>query len=116
MPLDETESAADWEEVAAAIASPFNGTPALYRRIAIWGSIGVHLYLFGGYWAIKTFLAGETWPTDWIPAAIALGSCAWFARTAYRWIMRLDARYGRGGGWLLLPARVKLPWEKQHRK
>lgn len=100
----------------ATIFTPFSGSPKLYRRIAIWGSVGIHLYVFVGYWAIKAFLAGEKWPTDWFPATIALVSCILFARMSYRWIMRLDAQYGRGGGWDLVPTQVKLPWEKPRRK
>lgn len=107
------DSAADPEATGA---RPFSGTPAIYRKIAIWGSVGLHAYLFIGYWAIKTFLAGETWPTSWLPLALAVVSAALFARFSYRWIMRLDARYGRGSGWILHSTRVKLPFERQRRK
>lgn len=97
-------------------ARPFPGTPAMYRKIAIWGSLGLHAYLFVGYWAIKVFLAGEKWPTSWVPLAVTVVSAALFARFSYRWIMRLDARYGRGSGWILHSTRVKLPFEKPRRK
>lgn len=97
-------------------ARPFPGTPAIYRKIAIWGSLGLHAYLFIGYWAIKTFLAGEQWPTSWVPLAVTVVSAALFARFSYRWIMRLDARYGRGSGWILHSTRVKLPFERTRKK
>lgn len=112
--MPDSETAPDSGE--ATVFVPFNGTPARYRRIAVWGSIGIHLYLFVGYWAIKTFLAGEQWPADWVPPVVAVASCAWFARLAYRWMMRLDAQYGRGGGWDLVPTKVKLPWERPRTK
>lgn len=95
---------------------PFDGTPQLYKRIAMWGSLGFHAYLFVGYWAIKTFLAGESWPNDWLAPALFAASAVWFAWFSYRWIMRLDARYGRGSGWLLESVQVKLPREKPRRK
>ncbi len=105
-------SSAD-REVAG--ARNFAGTPALYRKIAIWGSIALHAYLFLGYWAIKVFLAGEAWPASWAPPAITLLSAAWFARFSYRWIMRLDARYGRGSNWEFDSVRDKLPRERSRK-
>jgi hypothetical protein len=103
-------------DAEAAGARPFSGTPRQYLRIAVWGSLAFHAYLFAGYWAIKRFLAGEPWPTTIWPALAAVVSAALFARFAYRWIMRLDARYGRGSGWELQSVTVKLPWEKPRKK
>ena len=99
-------------EVAVAIDSPFDGNPRRYLRIAIWGSIILHAYLFFGYWAIKVFLAGESWDMGWFPPVATIVWAAFFARFAYRWIMRLDAQYGRGSGWVLQSTTVKLPWER----
>lgn len=95
---------------------PFSGSPARYRRIALWGSLGLHLYLFVGYWAIRTFLVGEAWPASWVTPALTVASSLWFAHFAYRYIMRLDAQYGSGGGWVLHSTRVKLPWEAGHER
>ncbi|MDE2561133.1 MAG: hypothetical protein KGL48_02700 [Sphingomonadales bacterium] len=103
-------------EVEAAISSPFPGTPATYLRIAVLGTIAIHVYLFAGYWAIKTFLAGEAWPTSWVPLAATVASAAFFSRLAYRWIMRLDAQYGRSSGWVQVTTTVKLPWERPRKK
>ena len=103
-------------DAETAHARPFGGTPKDYRRIALWGSLGFHAYLFAGYWAIKNFLAGESWPTSWTPALITIASALLFARFSYRWIMRLDAQYGRGSGWILNPTQVKLPMEKPRKK
>lgn len=113
---DTIESKVDIHDAEAASARRFAGLPAQYRHIAVWGSIGLHGYLFAGYWAIKTFLAGEQWPTSWFPAAMTVVSALLFARFAYRWIMRLDAQYGRGSGWELKSVAVKLPFERQRRK
>lgn len=115
MAMSEPLPAADADPETANI-KPFPGTPKIYKRIAIWGSYGFHAYLFVGYWAIKTFIAGETWPTSWVPAVVAVVSATLFAYYAYRWIMRLDAQYGRGSGWVLISTRVKLPWERPRRK
>ncbi len=90
----------------------FSGTPALYRKLAIFGSIGVHLYLFVGFYLLKNFLAGEPWPTNAVPIVAGLISTLLFTFFSYRWIMRLDARYGRGSGWDLVSTTVKLPWQK----
>ncbi|CAG0937943.1 hypothetical protein GPROT2_00073 [Gammaproteobacteria bacterium] len=87
----------------------FKGNPALYRRIAI----AVTLYVNGGafiiFALIKYALYGDTWVLGWKPVLITLLFSVWFGRTMYRWMMRLDARYGRGSGWLLESVRVKLP-------
>lgn len=104
------------EEGLVAARTPFPGTPAIYRRIAIFGSIGIHAFLFAGYWVIQTSLAGECWPTNWWPPVLTIGSALLFARFAYRWIMRLDAQYGRGSGWELKQSLVKLPFERQRRR
>lgn len=90
---------------------PFSGQPRTYLRIAVLGSIALHAYLFAGYWAIKVFVAGEAWPRSWFPVVATIVSAAVSARVAYRWIMRIDAQYGRGSGWLMESTRLKLPWE-----
>jgi len=101
-------------EIAA--ARPFGGTPRQYLRLAVWGSLALHAYLFFGYWAIKHFLAGEAWPNGWLVPAATVASALWFARMSYRWVMRLDAQYGRGGGWELKSTSVKLPTERRRAK
>ena len=106
----------DPDEVQAAIDNPFPGNPKTYFRIAAWGSIGIHAYLFFGYWAIKVFLARQEWPTGWFVPVATMVSALFFARFSYRWIMRLDAQYGRGSGWALETTSVKLPWERQRKK
>lgn len=100
------------ENAPASDNGTFSGTPALYRKFAIFGSIGVHLYLFVGFYLVKNFLAGESWPTSAVPIVAGLVSALIFAFFAFRWMMRLDARYGRGSGWDLVPTTVKLPWQK----
>ncbi len=104
------------EEIQAAIDLPFPGTPRTYLKIAIWGSLGIHAYLFFGYWGIKYFLAGETWPNGWFVPVATLISALFFIRFSYRWIMRLDAQYGRGSGWRLESTQVKLPWERLRKR
>ena len=87
----------------------FMGNPALYRRIAI----AVTLYTTGGaflaFALIKYWLHGDTWVLGWKPVLVTVLFAAWFGRTMYRWMMRLDAQYGRGSGWVLESVRVKLP-------
>lgn len=92
---------------------PFPGHPRFYRRIAIFGSLGVHLYLLAGFYIVKNFLAGEAWPTTWVPIAVGFASMLLFAHFSYRWIMRLDAQYGKGSSWILEPTMVKLPRQRQ---
>lgn len=100
----------------AAGARPFSGSPAKYRRFAVWGSVAFHAYLLVGYWAIKRYLVGEPWPTNWWPVLGGVASAALFARFAYRWIMRLDAQYGLGSGWVLQSTTIKLPRENPARR
>ena len=58
---------------------------------------------------IKYWLHGDTWVFGWKPVLVTVLFAAWFGRTMYRWMMRLDAQYGRGSGWVLESVRVKLP-------
>lgn len=99
-------------ETAAADASylqPFGGSPQRYRRISILLSVGIHVWLYGGFSAIKYFVHGETWVFGAKPILISLGSMLLFGRIAYRWMMRLDAQYGSGTSWRLDRRIVKLP-------
>ena len=91
---------------------PFSGTPQKYFKLCIVGSIAIHAYLFIGYWAIKNLLAAESWPNGWLWPVITLVSTVWFGWYSYNWILRLDARLGKGSGWIQEPITVKLPWEK----
>jgi len=83
--------------------------PADYRRFAVMLSVGIHAGLYAGMIGLLWGLNDQDWILGWKPLATTLVSTAVFARLAYSWIMRLDARYGRGSGWLLRPTMVKLP-------
>ncbi|MGI9292721.1 MAG: hypothetical protein ACR2PS_01955 [Pseudomonadales bacterium] len=87
----------------------FSGNPKSYLRIAITGSILFNLYLYLGLAGILYFLHGQTWPFGWKPILITVLFTAFFARAAFRWIMRLDAQYGTGKGWRMVSQTVKLP-------
>lgn len=92
-----------------AVSLPFNGTPQRYLRISILMSIGIHVWLYGGFSAIKYFVHGETWVFGAKPILITVVSTLLFARFSYRWIMRLDAQYGSGSSWRMVRRMVKLP-------
>jgi len=51
-----------------------------------------------------------------VPPVAAIVSALWFARFSYRWMMRLDAQYGRGSRWQLDSTIVKLPTERPRKK
>lgn len=87
----------------------FTGTPRTYLRIAIGGAIALNAYLYLGMIALVYGLNGQTWILGWKPALIAALFTVFFARTAYRWIMRLDAQYGSGKSWKLESQKIKLP-------
>lgn len=87
----------------------FSGSPQKYLRIAIFGSIFLNSFLYFGLAAIECFFQGETWVLSWKPALFVVVFTAVFARIAYRWIMRLDAQFGSGKGWAMVPHSVKLP-------
>ena len=117
-PIDGSPASDGTSEGGAGAESPirpFPGTPRFYRRLAVFGSLGIHLYLLAGFYIVKNFVAGEPWPTSWVPIAIGLASMLLFAHFSYRWIMRLDAQYGKGSGWRLEPTMVKLPWQRHER-
>lgn len=87
----------------------FSGNPAKYRRYAIITSIALNLYLYLGLAGLQYWAHGATWLFGWKPALAVAAFTALFARINYRWIMRLDARYGTGRGWTLESRRLKLP-------
>lgn len=87
----------------------FSGNPGKYKRIAFGGAIALNLYLYLGMVALVYGLNGQSWILGWKPILIAVLFTAFFARTAYRWIMRLDAQYGSGRSWKLESQMVKLP-------
>ncbi|MGA9795139.1 MAG: hypothetical protein WBQ17_06330 [Rhizomicrobium sp.] len=91
------------------MAQNFPGTPELYRKIAIVISAGVHVYIYLGFTLIKYLARGENWFHVWqFPAALAVSAII-VAMLHYRWMMRLDAQYGKGSGWTFKEVRVKLP-------
>ena len=90
----------------------FSGNPRVYLKLAILGSLGIVLYLYCGLAAILYFGHGKTWMFGWKPILISLVFTVWFARLYYRWVMRLDAQYGTGKGWVLPAETVKLPEER----
>ena len=91
------------------MSKEFPGNPGLYRRMAIWSTIGMLFWLYGGTLLLQHLWHGETSLLSWQPAVIALVFALWYSRMAYRWMMRLDARFGKGSGWQLLERSVKLP-------
>ncbi len=93
----------------------FSGNPKRYRKIAFGGAIALNLYLYLGMVGLLYGLNGQDWILGWKPMLIAVVFTAIVARTAYRWIMRLDAQFGSGGGWKLESQMVKMP-ERRERK
>lgn len=94
----------------------FPGNPGLYKKIAVGLTLYINGTLFIVFSAIKYFLHGDTWMFGWKPILLTILFAAWFARVAYRWMMRLDAQYGRGSGWTLERTVVKLPEMKSRRR
>ena len=91
------------------MSSEFPGNPGVYRQIAIWSAIGMFLWLYGGTALVQHLWLGETWLLSWKPAVIGLAFTLWYSRMSYRWMMRLDAQFGKGSGWELHEKSVKLP-------
>jgi hypothetical protein len=87
----------------------FDGTPKSYLWIAIIVSVVLNLYLYLGMVVIVHLVNGESWILGWKALLITALFTAFFARVAYRWIMRLDAQFGSGKGWTLESQMVKLP-------
>ncbi|MFV0278231.1 MAG: hypothetical protein ACK5HY_13750 [Parahaliea sp.] len=93
---------------------PFSGNPRTYLKaswlLALYTGPGVYLAF-----ALTKYLAqGDTWVFGWKPLLVVAIYVPLFARFCYRWIMRLDARYGTGSSWQLTSVSVKLP-ELRHR-
>ena len=87
----------------------FSGTPKKYLRFAIASSLVVNLYLYFGLAAVLYLHDGATWVFSLEPTLVAVVFAVLYARIAYRWMMRLDAQYGTGKGWVLESRRLKLP-------
>jgi len=87
----------------------FQGTPRQYLRIAILSTIIWVTWIYGGAALVQYLWSGNTGLLDWKPALGALLFGAWYARFAYRWMMRADAQWGKGSGWVLTEHTVKLP-------
>ena len=87
----------------------FSGTPKKYRRFAIISSLVINLYLYFGLAAVVYLHEGATWVFSLKPTLVVVVFAALYARIAYRWMMRLDAQYGSGSGWVLKSRRLKLP-------
>ena len=93
----------------------FSGNPKKYLRFAIISSLAINLYLYFGLAAVLYWHSGATWMFTWKPIVITALFVALFARISYRWMMRLDAQYGTGKGWVLESRSLKLP-ERRIRK
>lgn len=91
------------------MTTEFSGNPHRYKRIAITGTAGMFLWLYGAFAGIQYFAYGQTWPLGWKPLVITVVVAVWFARFYYRSMMRLDAQYGTGRSWQLVRRTVKLP-------
>lgn len=87
----------------------FPGNPRLYRRIAIWSTLGILVWLYGGTALIQLWWLGHTWVFKWQSILVGVLFGAWYARASYIWMMRLDARFGKGSGWSLEEKSVRLP-------
>jgi len=87
----------------------FPGNPALYLRIAVVTSIVWAIWIYGGTAMILWLWSGKTGLLGWKPLLGTVLFTAWYARFAYRWMMRADAQWGSGSGWILVERKVKLP-------
>lgn len=96
------------------MTKPFGGNPRLYRKASVLLSLYITVSTYAGFAGVKYLVHGETWVFGWKPVAVAVVFAVFFSRFAFRWIMRLDAQYGSGRSWRLLPAEVKLPELRQH--
>jgi uncharacterized membrane protein YesL len=91
------------------MAREFPGNPKLYKRIVIATTIGLFVWLYGGVVLVQYLWNGETALLDWKVALGAVLFALWYARFAFRWMMRADSQYGSGSGWELKERNVKLP-------
>ncbi len=87
----------------------FSGNPKKYLRYAIVSSIVINLYLYFGLAGVLYWHSEQTWLFTLKPVLITVVFMVLFARLSYRWIMRLDAQYGKGSGWALESRMLKLP-------
>ncbi len=87
----------------------FSGTPKKYLQISVFGSIALNLYLYLGLAGVLYWYSGVTWMFGWKPILITVIVTVLFARSSYRWMMRLDAQYGTGRGGQMISRPTKLP-------
>ena len=99
-----------------AYSRPFNGTPKMYKRVAV----GVGLYLglgtYGVYALIRYYFAGD----DSVFSLEALSYVGLFLVIyipwSYRMMLRYDGQLSSGGSWQHREAAVKLVERKEHRR
>ena len=88
---------------------PFSGSPGRYKNFAIVLSGAIHLWIYAFFLAVKYIGQGENWLDVWqLPAGLAISAMI-TAVLHFRWMMRLDARYGKGSSWEFKEVTVKLP-------
>ena len=90
----------------------YPGNPRMYLRIVVATTVFWAIWMYGGMALVQYLWTGETWMFHWKPALVAVLFFAWYARYAYRWMMRGDAQWGKGSGWVLKERTVKLPETK----
>ena len=90
----------------------FSGNPKRYFRLALLIPAGVCLWIYVGFVAAKWLFLGENWLHVWQLPASLVAISLFVSRMYYRSMMRLDAQYGRGSGWILKEATVKLPEQR----
>jgi hypothetical protein len=94
------------------MAREFPGNPRLYKRIAAGTAIWVVVWLYGGTVLVQYLWSGHSGLADWKIAVGVVLFAAWYARFAYRWMMRADSQFGSGSGWVLKEYTVKLPEQR----
>jgi hypothetical protein len=94
----------------------FSGNPKKYFRLALIIPALLCLWIYVGFNAAKYIFLGENWLSVWqLPVTLVVISL-FVSRMYYRSMMRLDAQYGKGSGWILKEAVVKLPEQRIRKK
>jgi hypothetical protein len=91
------------------MAMTFPGNPRLYKRQAILLSCAAHGWIYLFFTITKYVGNGENWFGRWqLILGLVLSACI-TVHLHYKWVMRIDAQYGKGSAWELKEVTVKLP-------
>jgi hypothetical protein len=104
------------DQTETVYSRPFNGTPKLYRRVAVAAGLYLGLGVYLVYALIRYYFAGDG-SVFGLEALSCVGLfLLLYIPWSYRMMLRYDGLLSSGSSWRYREARVKLAERKEHRR